>query len=468
MGDTGTYDTLAAKRLGLDTLSSIMKDRGVTRIFVKELAPNDNSKNQPYFGAQMTDVSFLPTGDLIPSRTRSGKATVTDRSVKFHAHMNMAWVDAEGRLFDAPHAKLIFYPQYPEVRFSGFLKGSRVKASVWMDPNQRGRTKGRWLILGVSPDEKVYGYLVTPETRLSSELRDADLIQVNSIFLQLDVRHEFASRSTRVELITKLREIHKLGWVSSRKLRSDGSYSDYTAQNGGGYTLEALLEIYPNGIAEPDYLGWEVKQFAVKQFPCKGAGPTTLMTPEPDGGFYAENNVTEFVKRYGYLDTKGRQGRMNFGGVHYCNRRTERTGLTLKLYGFDPERSRIINSEGCIGLIDDKGELAASWSFSKILSHWKKKHSQAVYVPSIRRQLREGVIEYLYGCDVELGTGTSIQMMLRAVHTGALYYDPGIKVEGMHLPKSRCKARSQFRIKHKLLHKLYNQYEHVDVTADDT
>jgi hypothetical protein len=36
---------------------------------------------------------------------------------------------------------------------------------------------------------------------------------------------------------------------------------------------------------EPDFLGWEVKQFAVEGFErIESAKPITMMTPEPDGG----------------------------------------------------------------------------------------------------------------------------------------------------------------------------------------
>jgi hypothetical protein len=38
------------------------------------------------------------------------------------------------------------------------------------------------------------------------------------------------------------------------------------APNCGGYTLEAELGITPNGYSEPDFLGWEVKQFGVANF----------------------------------------------------------------------------------------------------------------------------------------------------------------------------------------------------------
>ena len=54
-------------------------------------------------------------------------------------------------------------------------------------------------------------------------------------------------------------DIHELGWIESKRLNSDGKAISYRAPNGGGYTLEAELGIVPNGVSEPDYLGWEVK-----------------------------------------------------------------------------------------------------------------------------------------------------------------------------------------------------------------
>jgi len=43
---------------------------------------------------------------------------------------------------------------------------------------------------------------------------------------------------------------------------------------------------------EPDFLGWEVKQFAVEDFErIESAKPITVMTPEPDGGFYKDADV---------------------------------------------------------------------------------------------------------------------------------------------------------------------------------
>ncbi|WP_425294886.1 MvaI/BcnI family restriction endonuclease [Neomesorhizobium albiziae] len=42
----------------------------------------------------------------------------------------------------------------------------------------------------------------------------------------------------------------------------------------------------PNGYAEPDFVGWEVKQYGVNNFTAyRAESPVTLMTPEPTGGF---------------------------------------------------------------------------------------------------------------------------------------------------------------------------------------
>jgi hypothetical protein len=43
------------------------------------------------------------------------------------------------------------------------------------------------------------------------------------------------------------------------------------------------------------------------------------MTPEPTDGLYKSEGVEKFLREYGYTDKKGRDDRMNFGGVHTVN-----------------------------------------------------------------------------------------------------------------------------------------------------
>lgn len=462
MDDTGTFDTDTAKNITLEQIISIFSSLGATTLYVKSLAPNDNSKNQPYFGAHLTDLSFIPTGDLVPSTTESKKSSDPKRQIKYQTTVCMSWVDAEGHTFPAPNAKLIYYPQYPEVRFSGFLKGSKVNASKWMSPDKQGRSLGRWIILGVTHSKEVYAYLVTPECSLSKELEATNFIEITRVFGQIDTSHTGIT-DTRIVLLNRLLEIHEMGWIPGQRLKADGSLIPYKAANGGGYTLEAILGIIPNGIAEPDYLGWEVKQFGVSKFPCNAAKPTTLMTPEPNGGYYRLHGAADFVRAFGYPDKSGKPDRLNFGGRHFAGKLCNATQLVMNIEGFEPEECKITDASGAITLTDSKNTIAASWSFAKIMDHWKRKHSQAVYIPCIMRPSSTGGREYHYGSDVELGIGTDFEMFLSAMVQGKVYYDPGIKLENASTDKAKLKPRSQFRVNHRNLESLYRKLEFVNI-----
>src|SRR5690606_9194357 len=123
--------------VGLDRILRILRDLGADQIYVKKLASNDNSTNQLYFGCHLTDIPFIPTGDTVASETTSKKTVPKKddkRRIKYHAPVKMSWFDSDGQVYPAPNAQLIYYPQYPEVRFSGFLKGADIDASDWMNP----------------------------------------------------------------------------------------------------------------------------------------------------------------------------------------------------------------------------------------------------------------------------------------------------------------------------------------------
>ena len=264
-------------------------------------------------------------------------------------------------------------------------------------------------------------------------------------------------------LLDALRRIHAKGWVPSQKMGKSGVAAPYNARNGGGYTLEAELGISPNGYAEPDYLGWEVKQYGVRDFvKYLAKSPVTLMTPEPTGGLYRDDGVEAFLRRYGYPDKSGKEGRINFGGVYASGRDFHAdTGLKLVLEGFDPDKGKITDVDGQIALIDREDVVAASWGFKGVIGHWNRKHAKAVYVPS---QMRGPPPEYSYGARVELCEGSDVLLLLQALASGAVYYDPGIKMERADTPSPMTKRRSQFRVKHTSLSGLYqtNHSEHLD------
>jgi hypothetical protein len=184
------------------------------------------------------------------------------------------------------------------------------------------------------------------------------------------------------------------------------------------------------------------------------------MTPEPAKGVYASEGVEAFIRRFGYRDQEIAD-RRNFGGIHNAVRACATTGLVLALVGYDGRRKQITDSTGGIALLTSEGEAAARWPYTGLLAHWNRKHARAAYVPSIVRE--EGVRQYRFGSRVRLGTGTDFLLFLDAVSVGAVYYDPGIKMENASTARPQIKRRSQFRIKSAQIPLLYRKLEVVDL-----
>ncbi|MEN9856170.1 MAG: hypothetical protein RLZZ157_1296 [Pseudomonadota bacterium] len=432
----------------LGALKQLMRQAQVNRLFVKILAANDNSKNQIYLAGGFSVLNQLPT---LPPEPQAGGNTLW-------ARLNFSWLHDDGTASLARGAKLILYPQYPEVRFSGFLQGCSQGPGDLLNPAQLGRTPGRVLLFGVTPDDRVFGYLAAANTKIAHEVIALRNVDDQITLMQLPLIQESDSRT---RLLSELLRIHRLDWITSKGLRSDGSIQPCRSPNCVGYTLEAELGVARNGRSEPDFLGWEIK---ASQVPDYLRPPTakaqTLFTPEPNGGLYKTQGAEQFVRTYGYSDRSGREDRLNFGGVFRCGVRAELTGLTLALDGYDAARERIANPSGAIVLLDDQQNIAASWSFPALLSLWSRKHAKAAYVPA-EKSASDWL--YRYGPKVRLATGTDFLLLLQAIHAGIVYYDPGIKIEAASSSAPKLKRRSQFRIGARSLDALYHSFEQINL-----
>jgi hypothetical protein len=449
------------RELEFRKLKAMMADAGVTQLYFKVLAPNDNSKNQPYFGPDLTALNIFPTGELVESESTSGKPGLKPGKKKFAAPLRFFWMDAEGRVVTAPGAQLILYPQYPEVRFSGFLRQCENAPNDLMDPKKRGRDRGRILFMGVTRAGAIIGYLASPESAIAKEIASLKHVEQHGLFGKIEMYPGKGKADSRIILLKELRRIHQKGWIKGRRLQAGLPPADCNNPNCGGYTLEAELGILPSGAAEPDFMGWEIKQYGVSSFESAGSRPITLMTPEPDGGFYSDKGVEAFIRKFGYADKVGRADRYNFGGVHKYGERHPSTGLTLMLLGYDAGKNRIIDPSAGLALVSGKGEQAAVWHYRKLIDHWKRKHAQAAYIPSLSRVA--SAREYRYGNLVRLGIGTDFFRFLGAVADQRIYYDPGIKLENASSGKPTTKRRSQFRIKSGQIDALYGELVSVDV-----
>lgn len=428
-----------------------MRQYGAVRIYAKKLAPNDNSKNQVYLGGDFSALNIIPHGE-VQTDYDDVAGSVRDRA---KAGIRFWWIDETGS-HEAPNVQLILYPKYPEVRMSGFLKGCRNSPGDVM----RVRDERRVLFLGITRDGRVLGYAAAADNPLARAVYAYQDLKQAGVFLEIPAAPEIGS--TRERLLATLTAVYSKHWIPSKKLGADGIAHPYKARNGGGYTLEAELGITPNGYAEPDYLGWEVKQYGVGDFSqYRPKSPVTLLTPEPTSGFYRDEGVEAFVRRFGYPDKSGKADRFNFGGVYACNKSFHAdTGLQLRMAGYDMASGRITDMNKGIVLLDRDDEVAALWKYTGIIEHWNRKHAQAAYIPSL---FRTPPPQYRYGPRVQLCEKTDLTLFLRAVANGTVYYDPAIKLEGLDRSKPLIKRRSQFRIRHDKLGQMYHQTETIEL-----
>jgi hypothetical protein len=416
-----------------------------TRVFCKPLAENDNSKQQIYLGGSLDVVQMFPSTSI--ESDNSGAAGI------YKVKLDFFWVD-ETSYEQAKGAQLILYPQYPEVRLSGFLRGCRDAPNEIMRPTPKelrrsnNAADGRVLFFGITADGRTLAYAAAKDSVIAQEFQELqakEVVERKNLLYVIPMRGNKTSREILLETLSAI-------WLNnphpSQRLDANGKTMPYLASNGGGYTLEALLKITPNGRAEPDFLGWEIKSFKKSAI--------TLMTPEPDGGFYAEQRVAFFVRRFGRSienDT------LYFTGLHRVGERSQTTGLSLHLRGFNEDKQIITDVNGAVELLTDKGECAATWSFAKLMASWNKKHSQAAYIRYASESSDPPVYSYL--SPVGLAEGTSFVHYLNALQTGKVVYDPASKVTHASSDKASVKARSQFRITYANLPVLYKKFEQI-------
>ena len=429
-----------------------MQRLGCDHMLLKALSPNDNSKNQVYLGGSWSVLNQFPIGTVTADNSGDW------RRARFKARISFSWISRQGKCSLAPHSQLILYPKYPEIRLSGFLKGCKESPSEIMV----SRAEGRILALGISHSGMVYASAFHVNELADSEQSLIESFEDQGVFKFWRLNQAKAGQSEEESLLASLAGISGRGWIDSFRLDSKGARRPCLAPNCGGYTLEGLLGVKPNGYAEPDFLGFEIKQFGVKSLESWSNKAITLMTPEPTGGIYQSQGVEVFLKNYGYPDTSGQPNRINFSSPHHYGQLNEKTNLTIAVDGFDAKDGEVRNPTGAIVLLDNRDNIAAEWSFSSLMQHWNRKHAKAAYIPSINRN--SPTRQYRFGNEILLCRGTSFPHFLKAFTSSKIVYDPGTKGEEMH-EKPKIKRRSQFRIGLKNIDSLYSSTQKIKLQA---
>lgn len=434
-------------------VQQLFEKQGVELIQVKALSRNHNSKNQIYLAPDLSDIPQIDVKNVVSSQGFSKKKNAGKPI--YHVPINWGWL-LENGFSEAPGAQLIYYPQYPEVRLSGLLIGTKSAPNKLLNIEQRGQEEGRLLLFGSNGDQ-TYGLILSKKSPANKYF--TNFLSSESVLTPVSIRglEQIDSRSNLCEMLSN---IHKKGWLNSIQLSKTNGIQACNGPRCGGHTLEANLGIPMNGIPEPDFGNWEVKSHKINNFKNIATGKVTLMTPEPDLGAYSELGVAWFAENFGVLNTQ--KTRFDFTGVHSVDKGINpKTNLTLALIGYNKELEEI-ESDGYVALLAENGELVSGWSFSKLLTHWQKKHSFTAYVPTLYSTDLPRM--FMYGNNVHLGSVTRFKLFLKAIAEGKVVYDPGIKLEKQLSGNWKAKARSQFRINFKDLPSLYESFEEIDVT----
>jgi len=465
-------EEFARRALPKTVLFDGFRRRGVRRLFVKHLAPNDNDKNQIYIAPSLDGMANLLRGRLSEgsestSSTRVGSSPGRPKMV---LHLDWVWITADDRDATAPNTKLIYYFQYPEVRLSGFLSGCTDPPDS-LRRTQLGRYDRRILLFGTN-GECVFGHVIAgPPGSGIPDIPGLSPSPVSTVLLETHLgdntfREEFVRRDLKTVLPPvggetnqerlpvpgdetpvdynadeapivfpkpqlvggetveeRLREL--IGpWHPCVVLRDDGvGPVPFTGPQRAGFTLEALLGIAVNATPGPDIEGWELKTFRFSTM-------VTLMTPVADGGRERTLGMRRFLERHG---REGRDGEsLRFTGRYRVGSTVQ--GRTLELEGTG---SHILEKTGVALVESDPPVVLSRWSSDRLSAHWLAKHDSVFYVDYENHPTRNMVrFHGYYRC-----SGTSPERFLDSIATGVVCFDPAHT-----LKHGQLKTRPQWRI----------------------
>src|SRR5690606_31219820 len=118
--------------------------------------------------SDFSQLGKIPSGEVVAHQSTSEKSG--KQEAVFRSALEFYWLDRNGHPHLAPKAQLIFYPQYPEVRFSGFLQNCKnPPASLWVK-ERRGQEPDRILMLGLGNGSKVIAIILPPESPAAGEI----------------------------------------------------------------------------------------------------------------------------------------------------------------------------------------------------------------------------------------------------------------------------------------------------------
>jgi hypothetical protein len=418
---------------------------------VKLLPKNANDKNQIYIASDfgvLFDLFDLTLAERGHSTSTTKDKSLPGRRIPEAVFNDFAWLRSDGKLAPAKRVKAIIYTQYPEARLSGLQAADgTMPVTLSVSYTKANPESKRALVLARLPRGRCLGIVCVD---LSSTF-EAELISLPGF------SRAPACKQLIVETNGGARLEARLAGVLGKPLRGCrldvyGNTLPFSGTQVCGYTLEHSLGIVPNSNKDGDLYGIELKTHTQLK--------VTLFTPEPDGGLYADD-FAAFMMKYGYRDG---DGDYRLTGVHRAKERCSKSGLTLRIREaveiddftrfsqYDPNTPLTPKLDRIdVVLMDDNGQVAASWSLERLMNCWGAKHNEVVYIPATKEKnaLDEEVAQgfehqVTFGRTVIWCRDTTAERLLNAINDGVIYLDPAPKLHATDPAKN--KRRAQWRV----------------------
>lgn len=426
-----------------------LRDNGADRVLLKRLSHNDSSQGQVYLRTSEVALRDLrvdwETAEVI---AREGQEP------RLWMRPTTRWMDDTGQTIPAPHAKVIFYPQYPEARLSGFAKG--VPPGFGGRNVLRDRGHGRTMLLGLTPEGGWLVWVGRPSDAEVNGLRTREL--PGNPFVEVLPPRATDPAVIWSDLLAEVTQLVAGPPLPPVKLKPDGTKekTKLSDPHSSGWALEAALGIPANSAPGPDYRGLvELKTFSGYRI--------SLMTPEPTAGVYVDRSKAEFMNRWGkpaksWTPALGPPKKLYFNGQHRLNEVKDTNPLTLRIHGWTEQFPDRWDATGHLALRDDvTGDVGALWPLVKMNAKWMEKHPEALYVQYKRVPSGFQLTGAVIACH-----GTDFRLFMMGLRTGTVIFDPGTsmptKTQSVH-------SRSQWRTYKNLLLALYDEVEHHDLSV---
>ncbi|WP_336356020.1 MvaI/BcnI family restriction endonuclease [Pseudomonas granadensis] len=470
----------------LADIYDLLQRLGCDMAMLKFLPKNANDKNQVYWTREIQPLQTkftLKFGDRGISASK--ECVKNGDSITEAVFESYGWVDQNEQVVPVKNAKVIIYPQYPEVRLSGFTTvQNTMPRMLSVNFTKTNPNAIRLMILGRIPGGACVGlmYIDLPQSLLE-EINALPGAEGSRACKLLIIKQGHSHR-----LASRLREVVDRPHRGCR-LDAKGKTLPFTGTQVCGYTLEQQFGITPNSAMDGDFHGIELKVHTTRK--------VTLCTTEPDFGVYAEN-FEGFMTTHGYESTPGE---WRVTGLHRATVPCAKSNLTLHVREYrtvDPQNLKsgwICNDQGErqsfpydpktsltakmnaveVVLLDPAGKVAAGWSLARLMNNWGAKHNEAVYISankSNNTNAKDAELGFKYeitfASKVIWCGGTSAERLLEAICAGTIFLDPAPKF--MANDRSKNKRRCQWRVNdiNKAVHALYENVNFRDLSAEDT